>query len=808
MSRQLTSDRCWQTAARANTANSVGIRGGNWSAVACCALAAFWTALFSLVTIKRVKDVVVVLVLNGRPVEAAPLFAALGSVDALLALLAGITSMMLVVVELRGRSLSRFLMTATPTQAFWTLTIIAAWTGHAYLSPGVLLGGDTATHVSRFLEVARGLGDGTLPTWTNDQYLGAPLLWFTGPLTYIVGGGIAALTGNPTVAIKIVLFASHMTAAWLFFAFMRRLDFQPIPAMVAAAGFAGCFAHLHLFLYRGVVPQALTISFLVLLFHTAEGLMAARGRVWANWFGVVLATAGLIVNHQPHALFAAFYLAVFGGVSLVLGRWQWSGLPRLATGALCGAVISAVAVLPVLTESDWVMIEPGGAQIFWHVPTLVRLAHLVMWRDTRTTWGFDYWAYLGITLIVVAAIGVRSGFGTKAKRRPLLIATLAGLAFSLFLFNPVVRDVIFMMFLLAILVAMGIEQLALTDRRAGRTVLMATALVFVDICSTSVQPVARTDKGFAIEAGRTLERTARNERMMELDYAPDSTLIADVGPDSGPVYYDATVQRIAGNHNMAATRVHNYAMAAAKLAEADLRRDKTLTADSQRLLELLNVTRVVCLSPISSGCPANFGNAVSENGLGRIVKLSGVPVLFSQQLEELAPGPNLDKPMFWSAYFAGPEPAPAVGQIEDFLRKFADAERSMGSGPMGAAIAVRKLSGETRQHDAGWKPIVTRYDVGLERVEIGIESNGTGYAQLAHPWFPATEVRLDGNLIQPIQGSINLMVVPVHQGQNRLELRPGTTPIRRYSGWLSLFGLLLAAAGTFYLRRRDPSVRA
>ena len=248
---------------------------------------------------------------------------------------------------------------APQPQAVAALIILLTWLGHCYFSPGVLLGGDTGSHISRFLEVARGLDEGVLSGWTNYQYTGAPLLWFTGPLLYVVGGAATWLIGDAVTAAKAVLFAAHLASGALFFALLLRLDVRPGLAAVAACGFAGCFAILHLFLYRGVYPQALTIVLLQLLFLSAEGLMRARGALWANWLGFALATAGLVVNHQPHVLFAALYLGLFGAVNLGFGRWRWAGLPAAASAGVAGALMSAVAVWPVLAEAGWVMIVPG-----------------------------------------------------------------------------------------------------------------------------------------------------------------------------------------------------------------------------------------------------------------------------------------------------------------------------------------------------------------------------------------------------------------------------------------------------------------
>ena len=222
------------------------------------AVFAFATALVSLVVVNGLKDGAVYASLRGQPIGFGTVRAAIGPTEIAVLAFAGVVTAALAWFELRDRRFTALLRTATPAQGFCLMLLLVAWTGHAYLGRGVLLGGDTGTHIARFLEVARGLEGGRLPTWTNYQFTGAPLLWFTGPFTYVVGGALAWALGSAVVAAKAILFTMHLAAGWAFYAWMRRLDLTPTTSALAAALFSGCFAILHLFLYRGVFPQAFT----------------------------------------------------------------------------------------------------------------------------------------------------------------------------------------------------------------------------------------------------------------------------------------------------------------------------------------------------------------------------------------------------------------------------------------------------------------------------------------------------------------------------------------------------------------------
>lgn len=331
---------------------------GLWSTT--LTVVAFLLALSaaSLYSIGRLKDHAVALAAAGEALSPAKLISVFGLGDAIIALVLFALALWLLRSEWRDRAITRLLREMGPWQSAVLLTAIVVWLGHCYAFSGVLLGGDTGSHIARFLEIRRGLDAGVLPQWTNYQYLGSPLLGFTGPLTYIVGGVIDTVVRNAVTTAKILLFSTHLLTGWLFYAYLRRLNFSALAAIVAATAFIGSFARLHLFLFKGVLPQGLTILFFVLIFYAAEGLMQrrspdspARSKYFdRDWLFFALGTAGLIVNHQPHAGFVAMYLALFGIANVVVGRWSLAGFFPLVTAGIVGVATSLFAVLPIIAE--------------------------------------------------------------------------------------------------------------------------------------------------------------------------------------------------------------------------------------------------------------------------------------------------------------------------------------------------------------------------------------------------------------------------------------------------------------------------
>jgi len=475
--------------------------------------------------------------------------------------------------------------------------------------------------------------------------------------------------------------------------------------------------------------------------------------------------------------------------------------------------MSAIAVLPVIAEADWVMIEPEGGFFKLQLPPLTRLVHLVTWRDTRTNWGSDNWAYLGLGAIIFGAAGVASVVAGRLRgdlRRPAM-AALVCLVVCFFLWNPVVRDILFLLFFLAMLAAIGLDWLIGNGRLSGGVLLAVTVVIVADLASTSVQPIARTDKAFLVDAGHYLERTSPNQRVMEVAVDPSGKLSAIIGPSGGPMSYDATVQRIAGNHNMAATRLHNYLVTTAKQGEADLARTGQLGPETRTALGLFNVGRVVCASAIDNGCPSALHETANDGVLGSVVPVTATPVVFSRTLVPFTPDPHLAKPMLWDEDFSAPGAQPRIAAIDGVMLQFLDIEKPNLTTRMAAALAIQGRPPQPPlEEDRPWHPVLQSYSVGLDTVHLTIETDAAGYVQLSHPWFPSMRVTVNGQVVQPLGGAIDLMVVPIQAGRSTIMLHDAWTPIRLISAAISIAGVVLAfvlALAASILGRRAASSR-
>jgi hypothetical protein len=168
------------------------------------------------------------------------------------------------------------------------------------------------------------------------------------------------------------------------------------------------------------------------------------------------------------------------------------------------------------------------------------------------------------------------------------------------------------------------------------------------------------------------------------------------------------------------------------------------------------------------------------------------PVIFSRRLASLAPPAKLDKPMLWAGDFEGNTPTPQISGIEDFLDRYLrDADIAWAS-HLAVSLPVRDVpAGSPAASGGPFQAALDDYSVSLQTVSLRITASGKGYAQLSHPWYPGTELRLNGKAITPLQGAFDLMVVPLDPGGNDIEVGPVTTPVRRYSALASAASLVM-----------------
>jgi hypothetical protein len=83
-----------------------------------------------------------------------------------------------------------------------------------------------------------------------------------------------------------------------------------------------------------------------------------------------------------------------------------------------------------------------------------------------------------------------------------------------------------------------------------------------------------------------------------------------------------------------------------------------------------------------------------------------------------------------------------------------------------------------------------------KKVALRIESDAPGYVQVSYPWYPDTEVLINGKKVVPLHGPLDLTVLPLQQGTNEIEILP-TNPLLVGLAALSCLALLITVGVAF-----------
>lgn len=716
------------------------------------------------------------------------------------------------VIEIRSRAVSAATGGRHRLAALLVFGAVLLWFGHAYLYSGHLLGGDTGAHIARIAHFANGLRQGELRHWDNAFYGGAPFLQFTGPLFFWLGGAVAWIVQDATLGAKLVLFLLHFASGWTAYRLLRGFGLSRAASGIGSVVYAGAFAHLHLILYKGALPQAVILALLPAAFLAVDRLATVQRQLRRPWSAAVLAVAGMVVAHQPHGLVAGLYVAGFVLANLACRRYAWPALLRCATAALAAGVLASFAVVPWLIESREVMASGSTNPLFWEWPDLDYFRKLLIWSNRWTSIGAPSVAYVGLTSAALALVAVLLAVRGRSHDRALVAIFAILLLISFGFRGDYLRDIIFTLFFISLLAGFGAQRILEWPGASDRAALLVLFVVFLDFAVPAVQPLARTDKGYLDEASAYLASRPQSRRVvLSNSYAaPDesSRLRVEIGPSTGPISY-RPVQTLSGPHNMAATRLHNYAVAALKKAEADLRRAGRLAPDTEQLLAMLNAGLVVNDSGSAMGLPKGIAAAVEEGPLGRVLLISdATPAVFAPELVEIVPPAEADKPVLWDSDFddgRGEQVQAVGGVLETVLRDM----RLLPGTPTAAAIPVRAIpegvpapAAQSEAPAAESSFAVLDYTVEAQRVRMVLRVPQTGYVQLAHPWYPFQKTTVDGQDVAPLRGTLNLLVLAVPAGEHVVEIVAERSALRRGFGiGCTVLLLIVVGAGLWPYRR-------
>ena len=715
---------------------------------------------------------------------------------------------LIIYIEKKGRSISAALLEGPNFPFYVFAAALFVWFSQAFLYPGMLLAGDSNFHVARIAHFRYGLEEEKLIYWNNYWHLGMPEYQFTGPLLFWIGGAADLLFRDPYLTAKLILLAAQFTSGVFLFAYLRVLQLDRFASLIGAIAYCGAWTHLHMLLYKGALPQAIIFTLLPLGLLYIEKL--ARIKRYATWYWPGLATvlAALFINHPSNGFFGALYLALYSLLSMAVGRFNWRMAPLLLSAAVAAILISLFLLVPVLVEQDWVTMENSGSLIRFVSPKLESLSYLLLWHYGNTGPGSNFFAYIGLSVLALAALNAYHLKDATSDQKRLLAVLLILWVLSFFLTGPHIRQSTFILLFTAILAGTGVSRITWKIGSAMPALLLL--LLLLDLGTIAIQPVARTDKEYFAAGAEELSRNHASHRVLI-----SASYMGDFGIsiwDGGPMM-SYPVQQLGVPFAYSVPMSHNYVAAAVKQAEHDLQFNKKLSKSSLDMLSLLNVGYIVNDKGKNLGFPEQYPETVYVDTLGKAIPITGAtPVVFSTTLDDKAPEKTLDKPILWDEEFILPYPT-RTGKIDRFLKSVID---EMGFDPESRTVSkifIREASPIPKSESKG--PLAARildYKVDISEVILKVESEDAGWARLAHAWYPALEVIHNGIKIEAFQDAIGQIVVPVVPGLNEYSLTPTLTPLRYATIWISLIAFLgiwisLGASRYLHTKKRHYTSR-
>jgi hypothetical protein len=661
----------------------------------------------------------------------------------------------LAVLQIGWRGVSRLLIEVTRSDraSLMAAAVVAVVAGRFYLDAGLPHQYDAKLHFMRVAETARILAAGEIPDWTFTFYGGYPILRFTGPLFYLLAGALALVTGSAAVGVKLVLGLSHLAGSLLVHRVIRALGGSPRAAFLGAVGVAVCFQRTAEVGVLGRHPVALLYVFLPLLLLV--GVRLARRTTIGNVVGFGASAALVLLSHPGLATYGILAASGFT-VLLAFGEGSW----RRAAGAFGGlalaggvcVVLTAGLVVPALLDRPSyhiaTMYTASGFDL--KMPAVPRFLDLIHWR-WRSTGAVTY---LGLSLVLLALVGILR----RADRRGVRLA-LAGATLALLVFVGgeylAARSVHFLVPLVAVAAGLGV------DRLPTRAFPWIVLIVLLDLGPTTVQSPFRPDLAYDVAFVHRVRRETGPERALRVS-------LRDGTYQTSPfaTAYDSGLAMPTGPFREAASIAsYPWILGLLDAVEADLERAPTLGPPTRLALRGLGCSRLLFEDGRRPLLPAIGGPGLEpEPGLSalRVVGASpAVAILTAGETGRLAALPPGDWKAAWRV-------AP------DSLR---DAEH--------AGVETLSFTQEPK------------------RVSLRVRCGRSGSLLLAAPVVPGVEVLRDGRVVDHRPGPFGGLVIDVTDGEHEVVIRHRAPPKLAISRLVSLVGAVLVLL--LLLFRRRPS---
>jgi len=712
----------------------------------------------------------------------------------------------LLVLELRGRRVSRVLGSCLSKdgRAAPLLLLITAWAVRGYVDPGMPHGFDAKQHMSKAFAVTDVLAAGEWPTWSWRWYGGFPLLRFYGPLSYWLAGGLGLLTGA-VAGVKLTLLASHALSGWAIHGLARRWSGSRQVATLATIVYLLAYQRIHTVLLLGRLPEAVLWALFPLLLLCVERFLEERS--WRPGIAAGVTLGALVLTHPVMGALGGLFAALYCLARLALETTRLERpLHTLGFGAVTGGLaflLSAFWLIPALDERPLVLVDllygAGTPGLF---PTSFDAGDLPnLLRYGPPGRGASPLAYAGYTVLLLAAVGA----GRALRRRwmavvpPLLLVLVAVIYGGGGYF--LARAGAYITPFLALLAGAAIfpEPAASGKTRGAAGLALCCALIVViDLLPLTVTSRFRPDLEPVRQDIARLTEQAGAARVVIASRRADRVDISQwTGWDGG----GAAV--LGGPFREGATDLFPWCMAVLGQLEGEFLESDALAPNTVRALRLLGVKYVAVEDGsglVHPGLPEGDGYSVQldppaiviDGSAPLLTAGSAFPVSsqVAEDLDRLPRGTDIPR---------GHAALAADSALSALVASFGDGEVWPAHLPLPAG--GRPIEARTDGQVAELEVRTVRHTD--REIELEYALNLPQPALLPFATYPGVRIDVDGDPLPMQPSAFGPPVVELPSGLHRLTLRGPDGPRRTEGRWLSLFGLLLVAVGWLWTRRPD-----
>jgi hypothetical protein len=721
----------------------------------------------------------------------------IGPVDLLLLVVCMSLFALLALYEYRYACCSKILNQGSV--ADFVVLILAAdiWFSQSVLEPGLMVTGDAGSHIARINHLLLALQNHQSLYWDNYFFGGGTLLQFTAPMFHWIATALAfALDLDATQASKALIVGSRIVGSVVVFLYLLQLKLARPAAFFGALCYALAFFNGYIISIRGAFPQALNLMLLPMIFYCLEAVLNSKKLLTPAWLGFCLCCIAMIGNHQSTAVVAALLAILYAVVRIGSGAVSAEALVlKLAASAALIGVGSVFFLLPFLLEKAWTAENFSLGIVTLVLPESGDIMNFLRWGKYGS--GNHFSAYLGFSVLVPI---VGAAWAMARRRLKNAMACLwwlfIGLTLlTLFVRGAYVRQTVFTEFFMGLAAAVSVQLLMQLYPQRQNWLQYALLFLLLDLLPGAVQPWNRSDFQAIAAAGDVLAEMAATQRVLEVEHHNRNYSVS-MGPNSSPLHY-SRVQMLYGPHKMDATKAHNAMMAALALAQADLQHRGALSADTANILSLYNVGWIVGHDGAVMGMPKDFAADLHHPALGAYARIAtATPFIASGSLSVTPRPAEFDGFPFWEASDRNvPEAKVAL------LEQVRQMKLQLPVHQAQTLLLPFRPQGEEWAHDYPQAPEVSMrdYRVMPGAIELTLQANGSGYVRIAHPFYPAALLSVNGVETAAVQDIFSMLVVPVQQGINRIDVYYRPSPLRVYAFYISLTVSIALASALLWL---------